>query len=175
MGLFSKLFGKKDKHAFPPVPEWEPAIVIPHDRIIERFSYYTEGTQDFVIFTHGTCVIVESGLSDDQAASQAYKVLEAIFHYHPDMNPTPMDDGNILIAYNHPAFNVVLDDVTVANWPTIQANHQRALAAHEVLITPLGQNQFDDFGIKALFGRCYFFMDAKNPKAARVVRASKAA
>jgi hypothetical protein len=170
--LFSKLFGKSEEPVFPPVPDWEPSIVVPHDRIIERFVYYTDGTKDFVVFTHGTCVIVDVGLPDDQAISQANQVLHAIFHYHPDMNPTPMDDGNILVRYNHPAFNVVLDDIATANWQTVKANHQRALARDEVLITPLGPNTFDDFGIKALFGRCYFFMDAKNPKVTRVVRAT---
>lgn len=169
LGL-SKLFGKNEEPVFPPVPDWEPSIVVPLDRIIERFVYYTDGTKDFVVFTHGTCVIVDTGLPDDQAISQANQVLHAIFHYHTDMNPTPMDDGNILVRYNHPAFNVVLDDVAAANWQTVKGNHQRALATDEVLITPLGQNKFDDFGIKALFGRCYFFMDAKNPKATRVVR-----
>lgn len=171
MGFISKLFGKKEVPVFPPVPDWEPSIVVPQERIIERFAYYTDGTKDFVVFTHGTCVIVDNGLPDDQAISQANQVLHAIVHYHLDMNPAPMDDGNILVRYNHPAFNVVLDDVVLANWQTIKDNHQRALATDEVLITPQGQNKFDDFGIKALFGRCYFFMDAKNPKATRVVRA----
>ncbi|MBL8813139.1 MAG: hypothetical protein JNM43_23425, partial [Planctomycetaceae bacterium] len=165
MGLLSKLFGNSDEPDFPPVPKWEPSIVIPQDRIIERFVYYTDGTEDFVVFTHGTCVIVDAGQTDDQAISQARQVLHAIFHFHPDMNPAPMDDGNILVRYNHPAFNVVLDDIVIANWQTLKANHQKALCTDEVLITPLGPNKFDDFGIKALFGRCYFFMDARNPKA----------
>ena len=172
MGLLSKLFGKKDAPVLPPVPDWEPTIDLPQDRIIDRFAYYTDGTKDFVVFAHGTCAVVEAGLSDDQAISQANQVLLAVFHYHLDMHPTPMDDGNILIRYNHPAFNIVLDDVAVANWQTIKDNHQRALIADEVLITPFGPNKFDDFGIKALFGRCYFFMDAKNLKATRVVRAA---
>jgi hypothetical protein len=173
VGLLSKLFGKKEEPQFPPVPDWEPSIVLPQERIIDRFTYYTDGTKDFVVFTHGTCVIVEAGLDDNQAITQAKQVLHAIFHFHPDMKPTPMDDGNILIQYNHPAFNIVLDDLVAANWQTIKDNHQRALATHEVLFTPLGQNKFDDFGIKALFGRCYFFLDAKKPLATRVVRASK--
>ncbi len=170
MGLLSKLFGKDEPPSFPPVPEWEPDIDIPHDRIVERFTYYTDGQENYVIFAHGTCVIVEAGLSDQEMAAQAIETIGQIYNYHPDMNPTPMDDGNILIQYNHPAFNVVLDDVVAEHWATIERNHQRALARDEVLITPQGPNKFDDVGIKALFGRCYFFMDAKNPTVSRIVR-----
>jgi len=60
--------------------------------------------------------------------------------------------------------------VATANWSEINRQHQRALATHEVLITPLGHNKFDDFGIKALFGRCYMFMDAQEPQVVRVAR-----
>jgi hypothetical protein len=45
------------------------------------------------------------------------------------------------------------------------------LATSGVLMTPLGANTFDEFGIKALFGRCFMFMDAQNPVVVRVVRA----
>ena len=81
-----------------------------------------------------------------------------------------MDDGNILIAYNHPAANVVLADQVVQHWDEIDQNHLRALSTSEVLITPLGPNKFDDFGKKALFGRCFMFMDAQNPVVVRIVR-----
>lgn len=60
---------------------------------------------------NGTCIIFEANLDDAAASKAACTVLDAIFNYHPDMNPTPMDDGNILVRYNHPAFNVVLEDV----------------------------------------------------------------
>ncbi len=189
MGLFSGLLGcKKDtppepptaseadagaEESFPPVPEWEPDIEVPFDQIIDRFGYYTDGGKDFVVFTHGTCAIVSDGLSDAEAAEEAKGILFQIFNYHPDMNPQNMDDGNILVSYNHPAFNVVLDSLTTKHMATIEKNHQKALARDEVLITSLGNNMFDEFGMKALFGRCYFFMDAKNPVVSRIVRKTK--
>jgi hypothetical protein len=83
-----------------------------------------------------------------------------------------MKDGNITVQYNHPAMNVVFERVAKENWSEIERNHQDALAAHEVLITPLGQNKFDDFGKKALFGRCFMFMDAQEPIVERIVRAA---
>jgi hypothetical protein len=88
------------------------------------------------------------------------------------MNPVPMKDGNIMVQYNHPALNVVLDGIAKANWAEIERNHQDALATSEVLITALGSNKFDDFGKKALFGRCFMFMDAQNPVFERLIRAA---
>ncbi|RNF83741.1 hypothetical protein EER27_10235 [Lysobacter psychrotolerans] len=81
-----------------------------------------------------------------------------------------MKDGNVLVRYNHPAVNLVLDSIAVQHWTEIESNHQRALATDEALITPLGSNVFDDFGKKALFGRCFMFMDAQEPRVTQVVR-----
>lgn len=157
---------------FPPVPKWRPSFAQPLDRIVDRLHYYTNGKRDFAVFANGTCAILEPGLAEAAAIDAAKTTLAKIFHAHPDMNPTPMDDGNILVQYNYPAVNIVLADVVEAHWAEIDARHQDALARSEVLITPLGSNVFDDFGKKALFGRCYMFMDAQNPQVVRIERAT---
>lgn len=175
MGLFSKLFGRKDPDEdpkqFPPVPAWEPDIDVPLEKILDRFRYYIDDKKDFVVLKLGTCVLVADGLSDQQAAKDAVETVSRIFNYHPDMSPQPMDDGNILISYNHP-YTVVLEEIAKKHMGAIRSNHLRALARDEVLITSDGPNKFDDFGMKALFGRCYFFMDAKRPEVVRIVRRS---
>jgi len=132
--------------------------------------YYTEGKKDFATLANGTCVVLEDGLTDDQAHQYAVEVLRRIFQAHPDMNPLQMDDGNVVVQYNHPAINIVLNDFAQEHWGEIDQNHQRALATDEVLITPLGPNCFDDFGKKALFGRCFMFMDALEPRVVQVHR-----
>lgn len=86
------------------------------------------------------------------------------------MHPLSMDDGNILVRYNHDVLTVVLENVASDHWNQIEREHQRALATDEVLITPMGPNKFDGFGMKALFGRCFMFMDAQNPTVVRVER-----
>ena len=157
--------------SFPPVPAWKPSFSQPLDRVIDRLSYYSDGKRDFAVFTNGTCAILEPGLDDKAAVSSALRILGAIFGYHPDMHPRPMDDGNILVSYNHPAVNVVLADIARAHWPEIEARHLDGLAESEVLLTPLGSNIFDDFGKQALLGRAYMFLDAQAPEVVRIVRA----
>ena len=174
MGLFSKLFGgekPEDKTKdFPPLPAWQPDIQVPLNKIVDRFRYYTDNKKDFVVLRYGTCVLISDRLTEEQAKKEALEIVSKIFNYHLDMNPKTMDDGNILISYNHPAYTIVLEEVTKQHMDAIRTNHMKALARAEVLMTPGGQNKFDDFGMKALFGRCYFFMDAKKPEVFSVVR-----
>lgn len=155
---------------FPPVPAWRPSFQPALDTIVDRFRYYTNEKRDFVVFENGTCAIVGDGLTDIEAADAGKQILKKIIHAHPDMKPLNMDDGNILIQYNHPAVNIVITETAGANWPEVEARHQDGLPPHEVLVTPLGQNVFDDFGKKALLGRCYMFMDAQAPNVVRIVR-----
>ena len=170
-GLFKKSESpKKPSTQFPPVPDWRPTISQPLDRIVDRVRYYTDKTKDFAVFEYGTCVILQEGLTEQDAERFAMEVLREIFHAHPYMNPMNMDDGNVLVRYNHPAVNVVLKDIAEKNWLEIDQRHQDALATDEVLITQLGHNRFDDFGKKALFGRCFMFMDAQSPKVVRIER-----
>jgi hypothetical protein len=171
MGIFDNFRKRKEpKKTFPPVPEWKPDIRQPIESILEKIQYYTDNKSDIAIFKHGTCVILNDDLSDQEAQQFAKETLKQIYNYHPDMNPTDMDDGNILIQYNHPALNVVLESQTNKHWNLIDENHQRALVTDEVLITPLGNNVFDDFGKKALFGRCFMFMDAQALEVVQIVR-----
>lgn len=169
-GLFKKKEPPQLPPQLPPVPKWRPAFAPPIAQVVERVSYYTDQKKDFAVFKNGTCVILPLGLSEAAADTEAKAILYKIFHYHPDMNPRQMNDGNIAIQYNHPAINVVLAEFAKAHWPEIDRNHQDALATSEVLITPLGHNKFDAFGKMALYGRCFMFMDAQQPEVIQVVR-----
>ena len=170
------LFKKKQPPApespkrFPPVPEWKPTIVQPIEQIADRLKHYTNGSKDFAIFRHGTVAILPDGLADDTAELHAKDALHKVFHAHPDMRPLNMNDGNILVHYNHDVANIALIEIIQQNWPEIEQKHLQALATDEVLITPLGQNKFDDFGKKALFGRCFMYLDAQAPEVVRIER-----
>ncbi len=161
---------KKPLKQFPPVPAWRPSIMMPFDRIVERMKYYTSGRSDFAVFQYGTCVLLENDLSDERAEQSAKEVLNRIFYQHPDMLPLEMDDGNVLVSYNHPAVNVVLRDIVKENWSEIDRRHEDAFAGSEVLVADSGLNQVNELVKMALFGRCFMFMDAQNPRVVRVER-----
>lgn len=175
-GLVGSLgFGSAKADAAPsnfPVPVWIPSFQQPNDRIVDRLRYYTDGSRDFVVMQNGTCIILGDNLSDAEATAFAIGTLEDILAAHPDMNPSPMDDGNILVRYNRPAVNVVLKDVAQAHWPEIEKRHLDGLTPSEVLMTPLGPNKFDDFGKQALLGRAYMFLDAQRPVVLQINRRS---
>lgn len=160
----------QDKPGFPPVPAWHPSFAQPLDRIADRVRYYLDGKRDFALFGHGTFAILADGLSDDAARMAALAALAGVYGAHPDMNPLPMDDGNILVRYSHYTGTVVLSDVAKAHWAEIEAKHLNGLTTDEVLITPLGPNKFDDFGKQALLGRAYMFLDAQAPEVVAIHR-----
>lgn len=171
-GLFKKAAPPQPPGRFPPVPDWQPDFNAPLDRIVERIRHYTNQMNDLAVFENGTCVVLPNDLPDEEARNFALDALHRIFHAHPDFNPMAMKDGNVLVRYNHPAVNLVFSDIVQQHWAEIDKRHQDALATHEVLLTPLGPNTFDDAGKKALFGRCFMFMDAQRPRVVRIERKS---
>ena len=153
-----------------PVPGWRPSFRASNEDLLARMVYYTNGQRDLVVFRYGTIVILPDGLSDSEARQFAAEVLAQIYSYHPDMNPLPMDDGNIVVQYNHPAVNVVLEDFIRPHLEEIRSRHLDGLARAEVLVTPAGPNVFDDLAMKAIYGRTFMFMDAQAPKVETVFR-----
>jgi hypothetical protein len=163
LGISQAKAGKAAER-LPPVPTWRPSFAQPLNEVIDRLTYYTDGKRDFAVFSHGTCVVLEPGMSDGQARTFSLQTLADILGYHPDMNPSSMDDGNILVRYNRPAVNVVLREIAEAHWTEIEERHLDGLTPSEVLMTPLGPNKFDAFGMQALLGRTFMFMDAQEPE-----------
>lgn len=154
----------------PPVPVWKPVYPYSIDTVATRIRTYSNGSRDFAVFRNGTVSILPDGLSDPEAESHAISALRGVFHAHIDMNPVPMKDGNIVVHYNHDVATVVLKELVEEHWAEIQGRHLDALATDEVLMTSKGPNVFDDHGKAALFGRCYMFMDAQDPKVVRIER-----
>jgi hypothetical protein len=182
MEFISKLFWRRSKSGpdraepterFPPVPKWRPGFAMPLGALIEKFEFYTNYQRDFVVLEHGTIVTLKAGLDDAAAVDFARRTLEAIINFHPDVNPSWMNDGNVMVQYNHPAISLVLAEEARAHWQEIEQHHLNGLTPGEVLQTPDGPNQFDDFGKLVLLGRAYMFMDAQALKVIRIVRAQR--
>ncbi len=153
-------------------PEWRPSFRPDTKRVIDTMRYYTDEMRDFVVFENSTCCLVDDGLSDAEAGQVALETLRVIMGFHVDLNSLWMDDYNLLIRYNAPAYNVVFPDQARQHWKEVEAKHLDGLVNSEVLISPLGQNVFNDEGKMALLGRCWMFMDARAENIATIVRAT---
>ncbi|UXY16934.1 hypothetical protein N8I74_07940 [Chitiniphilus purpureus] len=66
------------------------------------------------------------------------------------MNAIKMKDGNILIRHHHDITSFVLAGIGKRGWPAIESQHPRGPTTQAILINPLGHDNFDDFGKKAL-------------------------
>ncbi len=154
------------------LPNWKPDFAISIDQVLDRMKHYSDNETDILVFEHGTAVLLPPNLKDTEANEFAKNVLSEIVSDYPDMNLINMDDGNMLIKYFHPAFNVVINDYANQHIEKIKQHHLNALAGEELLITPLGNNKFDATGMKALYGRSFMFMDAQHQKIAKIYRHS---
>ena len=155
---------------FPPVPEWRPSFGQPIELVKEHASSYVHGQHDFAVFEHGTVAYLADGLSDTDAVVAATSAIEGVLYAHPDMNPVPMEDGNVFILFANETAVIVLSSTVSENATAIEENHLLGLIPDEVLFTPLGANTFDQLGQVALYGRSLMFLDAQEPRVVSIVR-----
>jgi hypothetical protein len=161
--------GTRPSVDFPPVPKWKPTVPVDIERTIATFAHYTDRKKLFVVFEHGTCVVVPEASQDPEA--EAKQLLDRVYNFHPDFDPRQMDDGNFSVSYFQPAYSVVFSDEFKANREYIDANHLDGVVRDEVLLNAAGRpNTFDDRGKIGLFGRARMFMDAQSPNVVRVWR-----
>jgi hypothetical protein len=124
------------KKAFPSVPEWEPTFPADLERTASRFAYYNQDRKAFVVFLHGTCVIVDSSAED--AEGKAKRTLDEVYKSHRDFRSLKMDDGHWLIEYLRPVYNIIFEDEARTHWGYIEQNYRRGIYPDEVLAEPDG-------------------------------------
>jgi len=162
MNLFKKFFKTVEKAPFPPRPKWRPDLFIDIDRITDSAKYYTGHKLQLAIFQYGTVALLAK--RSDNVEHDAKDFLNKIYNFHVDFKPITMDDGNYLIEYLQPAFNIVFKDEVENHWKYIEKHHLEGLCNDEVLLNGQGQaNVFDNIGKICLFGRAKMFMDAQDP------------
>lgn len=172
MSFFSKLFTRPESREPNqlPRPKWTPGFSMPSEHVIERISYYTNEEKDFVVFKNGTCVVVKDRLSEEKAIRQASEFLSKVLYLKPSMDPIEMEDGNTLVRYGFPVYNLVIRSVAQNHQSEISANHMDGLIGCEQIETELGLNKFDTFMQHALLGRSYFYQDVVDPIVIDIVR-----
>ncbi len=162
MGLFKNLFKTVDKKQFPPLPQWRPNTPNDIDKITNTTKYYTGSKLQLAVFKFGTVVFLT--IRVDNIEVEAKNILNQVYNFHADFNPRIMSEGNYLIEYRKPAFNIVFKEEIADNWDYIDKNHLQGVCTDEVLINGKGQhNVFDTVGKICLFGRAKMFMDAQDP------------
>lgn len=154
---------------FPPKPAWKPTVPVDISKTVQNFAYYTDYKRVFVIFMHGTCILLPD--DSENPESDAKKILKKVYYYHGDFKSDLMDDGHFLITYSQPAYSIVFRDEVEHNRDYIERNYLDGIVRAEVLINARGErNKFDDRGKIGLFGRARMFMDAQNPTIAQTWR-----
>jgi len=162
MSLLKNLFKTVEKKHFPPIPQWRPNTPNDINKIINTAEYYTGSKLLLAVFKFGTVVFLTSWVDNIEVGAK--NILNQIYNFHPDFNPKPMSEGNYLIEYRKPAFNIVFKEEIADNWVCIDKNHLQGICTDEVLINGKGQhNVFDTVGKICLFGRAKMFMDAQDP------------
>jgi hypothetical protein len=156
------------KPSFPPVPTWKPSIPVDIARTVQTFARYTNRKRSFVVFEHGTCVVVPD--APQSIELEAKNILDRVYKFHPDFNPQAMDDGHFSVSYSQPAFSIVFADEFEANRQYIEDHHLDGVVADEVLLLDGKPNRFDDRGKVGLFARARMFMDAQAPRVVHVWR-----
>lgn len=154
-----------------PWPAWRPSLPVDPDAIADAFASYSGGKYPFVVFVHGTCVVIEKEDTKKGIKEQAKEFLADLVTRQPDFAPIDMPDDNVLVEYKGPVFSVVFDEEMEMRRDAIEAHHQRGLIEGEELVNEDGEvNVFDELGMMGLLGRARLFMDADEMRVSRVWR-----
>lgn len=182
MSWLKRLIGKTRKNAVPSlsdtsvsvddlVPAWKPDCDRDLERIATLCTHFTNGATSFVVFSHGTCVIMDSPVNEEEAFQTASQHLSLFLKSHPDVQPLAMNDGSVLVqSLNVSAVSIVPPETLASYQSQIEENHLSAIPGHEVIMTPNGPNVFDDFGKQVLFARAFIFWDAQDLRPTKFVR-----
>ena len=164
--------GTRANDDFPPKPKWRPNVPVDIRRTVKTFAYYTDNKKPFAVFANGTCVLLPDSSIDP--VKDAKDILNAVYRYHPDFDPHPMDDGNFMVSYSQPAYSIVFKDEWDQNREYIERNYLDGIVRAEVILDASGKpNRFDDLGKIGLFGRSRMFLDAQHPVVVEVRKAGQ--
>lgn len=165
--MWTNLVSKLKKKRFPPIPTWRPNTPVDIEHILSTAKHYTGNKLQLAVFKYGTVALMVKRVEDIEL--EAKSALHKIYYAHPDFKPVTMDDGNYLIEYTQPAFNIVFKQELEQYWTYIDAHHIEGVCNEEILIDGGGrQNVFTDLGKISLYGRAKMFMDAQDPQIVKI-------
>ncbi|WP_353568668.1 hypothetical protein [Haloferula sargassicola] len=145
--------------------------VAPADGLIRFCSSHVTETRSFVIFRHGTCVVLQEPVTDPIA--EAERILRANNDPEARFLPELTSEGNLIVGFKEPLFHTftaaereaMLDELTKIT-PALLTPSERVSAADDWV--PPTHARF------GLLARRRMLEDAAKPIPVKVIRASRA-
>ncbi|MGJ8723326.1 MAG: hypothetical protein ACSHYB_02120 [Roseibacillus sp.] len=138
------------------------------NRLIEFCSRNVKSNRAFVLFHHGTCVVVENERNPETIKSQAIQTLKQTATPDARFICTPVEGRNLIVSYTEPVFHLRFDEDMDHHRKEIETDFRRFLTEKELAdITPSWEPPFHaKVGLRS---RARLLKDASNPVVSRII------
>ena len=150
-------------------PEPQARVVAGSDsRLVKFCSENIKESRAFVLFQHGTCVVVENQKDTETIRLTALDILAKTAVPDARFVCTPVEDNNLIVSYSKPVFHLRFQDEMDHHRREIEEDFRRFLTADETAdITPAWEPPFHaKVGLRS---RARLLKDAANPQIARII------
>lgn len=155
----------------PSNPSLLPPIAGKDERLIKFCASNVQESRSFVLFQHGTCIVVEGLSNVDEIKTQALNTLTRTAVPGAKFVCAPVEDENIIVSYSEPVFHLRFGEDIQAHREAIETDFMRFLSDEERATTPLGWNP--PFHAKiGLRSRARLMKDAQAPVICQIIAPS---
>lgn len=148
-----------------------PPIAGKDQRLIEFCASNVQEGRAFVLFQHGTCIVVEGMTTVDEIKGHALQVLARTAVPGAKFVCAPVEDENIIVSYSEPVFHLRFGEDIRTHREAIETDFMRFLSEEERSTTPLGWNP--PFHAKiGLRSRARLMKDAQAPVICQIIAPS---
>lgn len=138
---------------------------------VRLINFCTENVKDnraFVLFNHGTCIVIEDLNEIDQIRDKAFEILKETAIPNAKFVCSPVEDNNLIVSYTKPVFHLRFQEDIDKHRASISNDFVRFLTPEERASTPLGWNP--PFHAKiGLRSRARLIKDAHDPVIAQII------
>ena len=137
-------------------------------RLIEFCSRNVKNNRAFVLFNHGTCVVIEDETDPEVIKSRAIAVLRETATPGARFICTPIEGHDLIVSYTEPVFHLRFDEDMNQHRKEIENDFRRFLTEKELAdITPSWEPPFHaKVGLRS---RARLLKDASNPTVSRII------
>lgn len=148
-----------------------PPIAGKDDRLIQFCASNVQESRSFVLFQHGTCIVVQDLTEIDEIKSFALETLARTAVPGAKFVCAPVEDENIIVSYSEPVFHLRFGEDIRAHREAIETDFMRFLSEEERATTPLGWDP--PFHAKiGLRSRARLLKDAQQPVICQIIAPS---